>query len=242
MKAISKILISSTLIIFLMMNITAQAESIEHTNKLWTQFSLTGPLSNDHRLRFNIEAHARFTEQSNRFDQSILRAQIGYQLKKWMSLWLGYDWAPMLNTGGTDLIHDQAIHQQISLLLIKNDNFLVSSRTRLEQRKRNGETDWAWRLRQKVALVLPGCAIGIFEPIIVNELFFNLNKPSWVADQTIDQNRLFAGFRFPLNKQAIMEIAYLNQYLPLPGPSKMNHILYAAIKVKLDRAPWSQNS
>jgi hypothetical protein len=65
-----------------------------------------------------------------------------------------------------------------------------------------------------------------------NELFINLNTPTVPASRPIragiGQNRLYAGFGFPLNRHARLEVAYLNQWIHrryhgVNVPNRFNH-------------------
>lgn len=60
----------------------------------------------------------------------------------------------------------------------------------------------------------------------------NINQTNYGADDGFDQNRLFTGLGYQLNKQTNTEVGYLNNYLRRNGPDRMYHYLAVNVSVK----------
>ena len=177
------------------------------------------------KLRWWLDVQSRFSNDADGFTQGIVRPGIGYALNDNTTLWLGYGWIPTSPVSGQDY-DEQRIWQQ--LIWSKPLNGIsFSSRTRLEQRFREGSNDTGWRLRQflKATYALP--AKPNVSLVGYDELFFGLNDTDWGASSGFDRNRLFLGVGWRLGKSGnSLEIGYLNQYIDkTTGNDLMEHIL-----------------
>ena len=108
-------------------------------------------------------------------------------------------------------------------------NFL--SRTRLEQRFRDGGDDTGWRLRQFFKFTYPLPNKPSVSLVGYDEMFFALNNTDWGAKSGFDRNRLFLGAAWVLGKKGRWaEIGYLNQYVnKASGRNLMEHILSVSV-------------
>jgi hypothetical protein len=206
----------------------AQAETLDDQG-LWFlalgQGSFGNAAHEPAKLRWWLDVQARFANEADGFTQGIVRPGLGYAITESATVWLGYAWIPTSPASGSDY-DEHRIWQQLTWSKpIKRVSF--SSRTRLEQRFRDGGSDTGWRLRQffKVAYALPGnpdvSLIGY------DELFFGLNNTDWGASSGFDRNRLFLGVGWRLGESGnSLEIGYLNQFIDsASGTDQMEHIL-----------------
>ena len=177
------------------------------------------------KLRWWFDVQARFADEADGLGQSLVRPGIGYAINPQTSLWLGYAWVRTSPSSGQNFDEHRIWQQLIWSRPFNAVGFL--SRTRLEQRLRDGSNDTGWRLRQffRAAYALPGhpdvSLVGY------DELFFGLNDTDWGAESGFDRNRLFLGLGWRLGKSGhSMEVGYLNQYIDsASGNDLMEHIL-----------------
>ncbi|MGB8332373.1 MAG: DUF2490 domain-containing protein, partial [Polyangiales bacterium] len=63
---------------------------------------------------------------------------IGYQIRPWMSVWLGYAWVSVFADATGTRLHENRIWEQLTLDYRNIPGFLFQSRTRFEQRFADG--------------------------------------------------------------------------------------------------------
>ncbi len=201
----------------------------------WAGVEITGQLFRNNpnlkNFRYKLFAQGRFGDNSSRFTQGLIRPGVGYAMNKKTTVWLGYDWVP--TSRPLALKHpfnDHRIWQQLSL----KDQYSFGtaiSRTRLEQRFFDipGSSDVTYRYRQMFKLSVPMPSVSPKVSFVVwNEIFVDLNTTDAGIKKGLNQNWAFAGIGYHLDKQTIVEIGYLNQYLNRPKnprPDQMHHVL-----------------
>jgi len=178
------------------------------------------------KLRWWFDGQARLLEDSNGYDQSLLRPGLGYAVTEKASVWLGYAWVHTSPTGRASFAENRIWQQLLWSNRFERVGFL--SRTRLEQRFVENGDDTGWRFRQFFKLTYPFAFAPRLGLAGYEELFFDLNDTDWGANAGFAQNRFFAGASWMLDStgRATAEIGYLNQFLRNPGRSNaMNHIV-----------------
>jgi len=226
MKAFS-ILSAALLCMGLAMTLDLQAET-EPNNGLWMMKASQGVLgSKDSPYRWWLDAHLRYSDDANDFEQSIFRPGLGYALPNNHTLWAGYGWIANSPEMG-DTFHEHRFWQQHSWKT-KVGSFGLASRSRLEQRFREGSQDDAgWRFRQFIKLTRPILDDGPFYWSLWDEVFLNLNDTDWGAESGLDRNRIFAGIGWQPKSMPYLkaEVGYLNQLIDRPtGINRMDHLL-----------------
>jgi len=71
--------------------------------------------------------------------------------------------------------------------------------------------------------------------VVSDEVFFNLNKPSWITSSTFDQNRFFIGVGTEINPYTNVLIGYLNQLQSSAPKDNLNHVLYVSFEFDFSR-------
>lgn len=151
----------------------------------------------------------------------IVRPGLGYVIRPWVTLWLGYAWIPEFIDATGERIDEHRIWEQLTLDY-RGKGILFQSRTRVEQRFREG--DVAHRFRQVARFnyqpreTLP---VGF---VAWDELFLGMTGANW-AQKGFDQNRLFVGpavFAFDGIFRA--EVGYQFNYLNRT-PNRIAHVL-----------------
>lgn len=183
-------------------------------------------LGDESRLRWWFDAHYRLRDDTNGFNQSIVRPGLGYKLNKNQTVWAGYGWINTSPVAGDDFDEHRIWQQWTASPSLGCWKFL--HRSRFEQRLVETGDDVGLRWRQ----LFRGQRVINHSPewslVLWDEAFFNLNDTDWGAQSGFDQNRAFIGFgykRFAESKVRT-EIGYLNQFVDREeGADGLNHIL-----------------
>lgn len=104
-------------------------------------------------------------------------------------------------------------------------SFNFSHRARLESRHLEETTkSYENSMRARYLLRAEQNHHSIYNLVLWNEVFLNLNKTSWNGDQTFDRNRFFAGFKRSFFSSNRFEFGYLNQFVPRDSGDTIEHI------------------
>lgn len=199
---------------------------------VWTGLDFDGDFANG-EIKYLFYNELRFLDHGNYFQNANNQAGLGYQIFSTLSLWAGYQY--FTSNQITNVSPEKIVWQQGIMNIYQTKTLNISLRTRMEERERVSEKGKNFRLREKVTLSFPKYFDQKITPIIFDEVFYNLNEPSWIADdKTLSQNRAFIGVDIPILKGAKLQIGYLNQLLFRTTQDIMNNILYAEIYQKFD--------
>lgn len=204
--------------------------STESHNKFWTSAVVTGPLSeNNAYLNYYLQSDLRFINNDYVFNQLLLLAGLGYEFNaKWM-FYGGYGYIVDKTLSG-DLNHEDRLWLQLNGLLLNHDTYTLNSRTRLEANKDTNESQAAYRLRERLWLRIPFTHWETHSFSCYDEVFININHPSWVSPYWFAQNRAFIGIGTQLSKHALLDIGYLNQYSH-SHLNQLNHVLLVGLTI-----------
>ena len=222
-------------VLFLMLCFSVNANAMKNSARLWGAVQFSSPVFNSKSWEYRLELHARsqLNDSEKDRDSSILRLGVGHILNNRQTIWLGYDAVPSLeDDGGVNV--EQRLWQQLSWSVFENRKNQWQSRTRLEERKDEGSDDIAYRLRQRFTVSLNERLFWHAIPVIYDELFINLNRPSWVTTEVVDQNRFFLGIKIPIGKKSSLQIGYINQVQFKDSENQMNHILSISLGIGID--------
>jgi hypothetical protein len=120
----------------------------------------------------------------------ILRPGIGYQIRPWMSVWLGYAWVSVFDDATGTRAHENRIWEQLTLDYRNIPGFLFQSRTRFEQRFAYG--DIGHRYRQVARFNYQPKSSFPLGVVLWDEVFIGMGGSVRWTDG-FDQNRLFVG-------------------------------------------------
>lgn len=217
----------------LVLALTASLAVTDHTRAqstdegAWFAFAGQGPLIDGAELpkwRWWFDGHARFFDDSQGFETSIVRPGVGYRIADNTTVWLGYAW--IRNDPPAGHFDEQRIWQQLTWgkKYSWGRPFL---RTRLEQRFDERGSETGWRIRQFVRWTHPlGSDNSRLSVRIWDEVFIDLNDTRWGQDIGLRQNRAFAGLGWTVDTGHTVEFGYLNQHLRRDGArDSSNHIL-----------------
>ncbi|MEM9353715.1 MAG: DUF2490 domain-containing protein [Planctomycetota bacterium] len=178
------------------------------------------------RLRWWLDAHYRLRDDTDGFNQSILRPGLGYEFAENQALWVGYAWIRTSPVAGDD-IDEHRLWQQWTAAPSWGD-YRFLHRSRFEQRWfEDVSDDVALRWRQLFRTQRVLTSSPEWSLIGWDEAFFHLNDTDRIRSG-FDQNRAFlgVGYRRKADAPIRTEIGYLNQFINLQGGvDRMNHIL-----------------
>lgn len=206
---------------------------VEEDAQLWLAFTTIGrwpaaATAEPSRLRYWLEAQARFDDDASRLQQDILRPGLGYDLTSRVTVWAGYGWFDTEPQGGRDFGEHRVWQQLTWSGAAPLAGFAPSARTRLEQRLIEDAGDTGVRLRQLFRGQRP--LTGPWSLVLQDEVFMNFNDTDAGAETGFDQNRLFAGVAWQFAPLARLEVGYLNQFIGRPDrDDRMHHILSLGI-------------
>ena len=203
-----------------------QAQTIEDEGWWGAVFS-QGDLSQDGRIRWWFDGHARFQDDADGFNVSIVRPGIGFKLTDTATFWAGYGWIRTRPIGDRDDFDENRLWQQITWSRSLNPTKL-GFRSRLEPRFLETGDDTGWRFRQLVAARTPIAGAEGLKFVVWDEVFIHLNDTDFGAQAGFNQNRLFVGLGYSPNPESKsrIEFGYLNQFIDSSaGDDRMNHLL-----------------
>lgn len=219
------------LIFFLLMFSKQLFAQTDTDTNLWSNMSYYAEKS-DSKWGYLINPQVRFIDNRYKLQQVNLFAGLGYQVKDDLQLLFGVFRNYIKEDTGT-VSGENRVWQQASGMLLQRKAFDVASRSRLEERIRNGTNSYANRFRQLFSLEIP--FVKSSQLIIGNESFLQLNKPDWVSQRTYAQNRFNVGVRGKLGEM-VFEMGYLNQYI-FNNINQMANILYVSIAYSKKYSP-----
>lgn len=190
-------------------------------DQVWAGVFASGAPSEGTRLLLWFDGHARFRDGGEEPDVSILRPGIGWRVDDGLDVYAGYARVTS-HRDGPDVAEDR-FWQQAVYTFGKIGEATLAGRTRLEQRWRGTGDDTGWRLRQfvRLGLPIPGSPISL---VVWDEVFIALNDADWGQSSGYDQNRLFVGTAWRINRRVRLEGGYLNQDLNGARDRRRNNI------------------
>jgi hypothetical protein len=195
----------------------------------WNMLIVNKSLGSKYRGYFEIQP--RFGDDSTRWSALLIRPAVGYELRKDMTLWLGY---ANVTTYAPRQQHEDRIWQQL-LITTRRPRFDLINRTRLEQRLLPGVSETSHRLRHFVRVFYPLDAQKKWAFVGQEELFINLNSATPNLQSGYDQNRAFVGLGYTLSKQTRLEMGYqyVHVRVPTAAPDRNLHTLLTMLHINL---------
>jgi hypothetical protein len=178
----------------------------------------------------SLDTVFRWTDNSSRLGQLVIRPAIGYRLGKNTTVTIGYSY---FNTDpvGPRVTYEHRPWQQLSYRLAGDGKGVtLTGRSRLEQRRFEGSSGTGWRVRQQLRLTAP--ISKKVRGVVTSEAFIALNDTSWGQNSGLDRWRNFVGVSFPLNKTIILEPGYLNQAIFRSGEDTVHHVANMTVTAK----------
>jgi len=194
---------------------------------LWADIDVRGYFKNSEKWKYFFQHQTRIDTDTQVFETAFIRGAIEYLIKPTMSVWLGYDFRGLMNNTNNRLEYEQRVWEQFLIFVINTDNLILALRSRFEQRDDLNERGTALQWRQMISIKLRKKIRNRITPIIFDEMFFNLNHPVWVSNDTLSQNRVFIGIIIPNKRKTLTcSIGYINQLILTQPRNIMSHNLF----------------
>lgn len=224
-------------IIFLITSLVlcvSDVQATDHESGIWAIASISrafGPAEEPSPWRWSVQGQARKFSLLDGTRQGIIRGGIGYQISPNVTLWGGYAYyhTRVVNVGST---YGNRLWQQVNWTMGRWGWGTLKSRTRMEQRFREGRDGMGWWVRQQFRIDAPFGESGKFSFILGNESFIYLKETTW-NDQGYIQNRLFTGLGYKASPKVTMELGYMNQHVRIRESADLiNHLAILNFKFK----------
>ena len=201
---------------------TAAAQTPPTDIQFWPSISVIAPIS--HRWEVRGDGLLQVTENVSRVSRELARVVVIGKVNERLAAGGGYTWTRVDDGEGRQSVEHRAV-QEIDLRITGGTNaVIVSSRTRLEERRREKEPAMAVRLRQQTRLDLPLGSRAI-RAVVWNEYFYAINATDWSGRSGSRLMLNFAGIHIPIARKIAMEPGYLNQTGFVAGRNQLQHVV-----------------
>ncbi len=206
--------------------VVALPATAQDDRQVWSAAFASGPVQSGGKLLVWFDGHARFRDEGDQLDVTIVRPGVGWRVSPRLDLWAGYAHVTLRRPGPDGEEH--RAWQQATYPIAEIAGGRLTGRTRLEQRFREGGDDTGWRLRQFVRWSRPidGSDVSV---VVSNETFVAFNDTDWGQADGYDQNRAFVGLGWQATPRFRLEGGYMNQHIAsATGPDRQNDNLLVA--------------
>ncbi len=205
------------------------AYAVENDLGLWAPIYLELPINK--KVESRLEINTRLQDNVTALNQLVVRPSIGYNINDKLSLWAGHAWSTYYSDR---FLREQRPWQQI-LLMNRFGKLLLVNRTRLEERFIQDVEGVSIRGRHSVKGIYSLGNKQMWELVLANELFVNLNSHFGGPQAGIDQNRFYTGIARVINKNVKVETGYQLQYINQPSPKmdRLNHAILISLFITL---------
>lgn len=177
---------------------------------LWLNGMFIGSLSKQHeKWKYYLRTRLVIIDDRYGLDEGRVFYGAGYQITPNFAPYIGAGYFVSESTEGV-ISHENVVWQQFLWDMYHSKFFKLNNRTALEERKNTLHSQWAIRFREQFTLKIPFRNTK-YSFITFDELFFNLNHPSWVSNKLFSQNRYFIGIEKSISKTASLDVGYVNQ-------------------------------
>lgn len=200
--------------------------ALDQNEKLWTGLNVLRPLTNDRKWVYLVFSQFRFIDQSHPLQIYLLEGGVGRHVTPAASLWMGYRWSGHQPYNG--FFQTNRLFQQLLLEVFNTDSARMLSRSRIEEISQSHQSQPSFRYRQRIYTEFKNRHVGMINPLVYDEVFFQLNKTDYTTHQFVSENRVFIGINLWHQPHAFWEIGYINQYewrSPLNSQNAMSHVL-----------------
>jgi hypothetical protein len=211
-------------------NVPFPLVAAQQAEKMWSVLTLSGDYG---RLVYYVEPQLRLIYRDNLFQQFLTNVGLGYKVVPNWQIWFGQTFSADSQDAVAGSVDEYRLWQQISWRH-RLPSMLLLSRTRFEERRSLFFFDWAYRLRQRVLFNKP--LTSELSLVMSNEIFFNINKASWIITNRLDQNRAYLGVEKHLSENTYLGVGYMNQYLSTPIP-QFNHVVWINWRIDFENNP-----
>lgn len=179
-----------------------------NTNRYWNVLTISGAYG---RFLYQIQPQLRFADRPVLFDEVPLTLGAGYQCTKDFSLMLGQKSFYTNGRPGMPGFKQFRWYQQAEYTLKETHNVVFFSWLMAEEIQRSHQPGWFYRVRNRFGVNQK--LTKAMSLVSYDEVFINLNKPIWVQNHALAQNRLYIGISQQISKKVALGFGYINQLI-----------------------------
>lgn len=195
----------------------------------WPALNMTGPIFDSQKFVYGLYIQDR-TNLSQHQDELVrFEPMLGYKIIPQLTVWAGYNY--VLNTRAGAPNGKRYLQQLVWEVTPKECPIIFHLRARLEESTLVGSSEYVYTLRARPIVIFSKGFGPYLSPILYDEVFYNCNKPSWLAQRGFEQNRAFIGVRIAVAKKVSVDVGYINQYIWNPVIDRDNHIASLTLNV-----------
>jgi hypothetical protein len=200
----------------------AAAQTTRTDVQVWPSSAVTAPIGD--RLEIRADGLLQIIDDTSRVGRELARVVVVGKLTDQMAVGAGYTWTHVDDGAGGHAVEHRAV-QEIDLRTpVTISAFVISSRTRLEERRREHVSTTAVRLRQLTRLDVP-LGTGGVRAVAWNEYFHSINTTAWSGRSGPGLMLNFVGLRVPVTSRMAIEPGYLNQTNFVAGRNQSFHVV-----------------
>ena len=207
----------------------APARASERDGQLWNTVTAVGTLGKD--VEVGLDVSARYFEDVSYLGQLLVRPTVTYRISPTVSVTGGYVYSRNDTSTDTRSHEHRALQQLLVRLLRTERGFELATRTRVEQRVREGQPGVAFRLRQQLRGQLPLGEAGL-RVTGSCEVLVEVNGPEWGSKRGVEQLRAAAGLILPISNTLSAEAGYMNMRQFRRGENRVNDIATLALAIR----------
>ncbi len=198
--------------------------ALQKYTALWTSVAAVGPTRFGPKIKYYLDSQLRFIDNQYKFEETCGSAGLGKEINdNWLIFFVNRFLISKSVSSGT-INYEYRLWEEANWNRDLSNGYNLSTRSRLEERKRFSQNTIAWRFRQRIMNRAPISNWDGHTFVVSEEVFFNLNRPEWVTDKLFAENRAFIGIGSKINKRARVDIGYMNRYR-FGDPQQMTNIL-----------------
>ena len=189
---------------------TSAHASVDDDRQVWTILTTTGSLSGP--LMFSGEAVARYSNDYRGIVDTEFAALLGYRFSPTAAAFAGYARVPIYPGEGRPAVIENRLREQINVIIGNVAGGVLSSRSLLEERRREQAAGTGLRFRQQLRYVHALHRGSTTRLVVWHESFVSLNSTAWGQQAGYNRMRNFIGLGLPLTRTIAGEFGYLDQY------------------------------
>jgi hypothetical protein len=192
--------------------------------QIWTTVVTSGAVHEAWRV--HSELHARWVDEAQHYQRTVLRLMGGRALNPYVTAWFGFEqtWPAARRAP-----EERRIWQQI-IVVQQAASWSLSHRGRLEERFLDGADRMVPRLRYSLRAMRPLPGAGGWGLLVGDEVFFQLRNGrlnGQLYPAGFDRNRVLAGVSKRLAHNVTVEPSYALQFINSPdeAPNRREHLV-----------------
>lgn len=202
--------------------VSASAQTTRSDIQAWPSAAVTASVGG--RFEIRADGLVQVTDDLSRVSRELLRVVVVGEVNDRLALGGGYTWTRVEGLAGHRVVEHRAVQQVDLRVPVSASASVLSSRTRLEARRRERDAAMAFRLREQVRLDVPFGGRGV-RGVAWSEYFHSINGTDWSGESGPALVLTFVGLHVPVSRRTTIEPGYLNQTNFIGGRNQTCHVV-----------------